>query len=110
MTDLTQTSSTRMGPGGHWRNWVGNQSFIARHRLPSIVYGCPGTARAYFPTSRLDRLRAMTDAENYAVAKLVEHGAEAKLTDLLRELVDCTKSRSATIHDRCKAVYGKPRA
>ena len=53
----------------------------------------------------------MTDAENYAVAKLiVEHGAEAKLTDLLRKLVDCTKSRSATIHHRRKAVYGKPRA
>jgi FAD/FMN-containing dehydrogenase len=23
--------STILGPGGHWRNWVGNQSFIARH-------------------------------------------------------------------------------
>ena len=31
MTDVTQTSSARLGPGGHWRNWVGNQSFIARH-------------------------------------------------------------------------------
>ena len=20
-----------LGPGGHWRNWVGNQSFVARH-------------------------------------------------------------------------------
>ena len=31
MTDVTQTSSAQLGPGGDWRNWVGNQSFIARH-------------------------------------------------------------------------------
>jgi len=31
MTDVTQPSSAQLGPGGHWRNWVGNQSFIARH-------------------------------------------------------------------------------
>ena len=49
--------------------------------------------------------------ERYAVAKLIdEHGAEAKLTDLLWELVDCSKSSSTNIHDRRKAVYGKPRA
>src|SRR5271154_848559 len=32
MTDAAQMSSARLGPGGHWRNWVGNQSFIARHK------------------------------------------------------------------------------
>src|ERR1700727_1657201 len=32
MTDVTQMSAARLGPGGHWRNWVGNQSFIARHK------------------------------------------------------------------------------
>ena len=32
MTNVTQTSSAQLGPGGHWRNWVGNQSFIARHK------------------------------------------------------------------------------
>jgi FAD/FMN-containing dehydrogenase len=32
MTDMTQTSSAQLGPGGHWRNWVGNQSFVARHK------------------------------------------------------------------------------
>ena len=31
MTGVTQTSSALLGPVGHWRNWVGNQSFIARH-------------------------------------------------------------------------------
>src|SRR5271170_1693513 len=31
MNDVPQTPSARLGPGGHWRNWVGNQSFIARH-------------------------------------------------------------------------------
>ena len=25
-------SETVLGPGGHWRNWVGNQSCLARHR------------------------------------------------------------------------------
>jgi hypothetical protein len=33
-----------------------------------------------------------------------EHG-DAKLTDLLRTLADYQKARSASIHDRCKAVY-----
>jgi len=32
MTDVTPMSSAQLGPGGHWRNWVGNQSFIARHK------------------------------------------------------------------------------
>src|ERR1700729_2233281 len=31
MTDAAQMSSAQLGAGGHWRNWVGNQSFIARH-------------------------------------------------------------------------------
>ena len=31
MNDAGQKSSAQLGPGGHWRNWVGNQSFIARH-------------------------------------------------------------------------------
>jgi hypothetical protein len=32
MTDVRQTTAAQLGPGGHWRNWVGNQSFIARHK------------------------------------------------------------------------------
>ena len=32
MNDGLQTSPARLGPGGHWRNWVGNQSFVARHK------------------------------------------------------------------------------
>ncbi|HZZ63850.1 MAG TPA: FAD linked oxidase, partial [Roseiarcus sp.] len=32
MIDVSQTSSAKLGPGGHWRNWVGNQSFIARNK------------------------------------------------------------------------------
>jgi FAD/FMN-containing dehydrogenase len=32
MSDATQLSSARLAPGGHWRNWVGNQSFVARHK------------------------------------------------------------------------------
>jgi hypothetical protein len=46
----------------------------------------------------------------YAVARLlVEHG-DAALTDLLRTLADCPKTRSASIHDRCKAVFEGLRA
>jgi hypothetical protein len=32
------------------------------------------------------------------------HG-DAKLADLLRALVECPKAGSASVHDRCKAVY-----
>jgi len=32
MTDVTQLPSARLPSGGHWRNWVGNQSFVARHK------------------------------------------------------------------------------
>ena len=41
----------------------------------------------------------------YSVAKLLEQHGDAKLTDLLQTLADCQKARSASIHDRCKAVY-----
>ena len=41
----------------------------------------------------------------YGVAKLMELHGDAKLTDLLQTLADCQKARSASIHDRCKAVY-----
>jgi hypothetical protein len=41
----------------------------------------------------------------YAVARLLEGHGDAKLTDLLLTLADCQKARSASIHDRCKAVY-----
>jgi FAD/FMN-containing dehydrogenase len=27
-----QRESVALGAGGHWRNWVGNQSFVARHK------------------------------------------------------------------------------
>jgi FAD/FMN-containing dehydrogenase len=32
MNDLSQVPPTPLGPGGHWRNWVGNQSFVAQHK------------------------------------------------------------------------------
>ena len=34
---------------------------------------------------------------------MAEHG-DAKLTDLLATLADCPKARSASNHDRCKAM------
>ena len=41
----------------------------------------------------------------YTVARLLEGHGDAKLTDLLQKLADCPKTRCASIHDRCKAVY-----
>jgi hypothetical protein len=46
---------------------------------------------------------------SYNVARLIEqHGADAKLTDLLQAIVKCPKARSVSIYDRCKAVYAGP--
>ena len=44
----------------------------------------------------------------YGVARLAEQHGDAKLTDLLLTLANCPKARSASIHDRCKAVFGQP--
>ena len=41
----------------------------------------------------------------YNVERLMAEHGDAKLTDLLQTLADCPKTRSASIHDRCKAVY-----
>jgi hypothetical protein len=43
----------------------------------------------------------------YNVATLIEQHGDAKLTDLLVTLADCRKARSASVHDRCKAVFGQ---
>jgi hypothetical protein len=43
----------------------------------------------------------------YTVAKLMAEHGDAKLTDLLVTLADCEKERSVSVHDRCKAVYGR---
>jgi hypothetical protein len=45
--------------------------------------------------------------QRYSVAKLVAEHGDAKLTNLLMTLVACPKARSASIHGRCKAVYGQ---
>jgi hypothetical protein len=37
---------------------------------------------------------------------MAERG-DAKLTDLLLTLAACPKAHSASVHDRCKAVYGQ---
>jgi hypothetical protein len=41
----------------------------------------------------------------YSVARLLETHGDAKLTDLLITLADSEKTSSASVHDRCKAVY-----
>jgi hypothetical protein len=42
---------------------------------------------------------------SYDVQPLIAQHGNAKLTDLLQTLADCQKARSASIHDRCKAVF-----
>jgi FAD/FMN-containing dehydrogenase len=32
MSEASQSTPPQLGPGGRWRNWVGNQSFVARHK------------------------------------------------------------------------------
>jgi hypothetical protein len=43
----------------------------------------------------------------FDVSRLIDqHGADAKLTDLLAVLVgDCPKAHSVSVHERCRAVY-----
>jgi hypothetical protein len=41
----------------------------------------------------------------YDVEKLMAEHGDAKLTDSLATLADCPKARSASVCDRCKAVY-----
>ena len=43
--------------------------------------------------------------ETYEVARLMERYGDAKLTDLPQTLANCPKTRSANIHDRCRAVF-----
>ena len=43
----------------------------------------------------------------YTVWRLIAEHGDAKLTDLLAALADCRKTRSASVHDRRKAVYGQ---
>jgi hypothetical protein len=43
--------------------------------------------------------------ETYYKARLMERHGNAKLTDLLQTLANCPKVRSASIHDRCRAVF-----
>ena len=43
--------------------------------------------------------------ETYNLARLMERHGDAKLTDLLQSLANCPKARSASIHDRCRAVF-----
>ena len=42
---------------------------------------------------------------HYSVARLMEQHGDAKLTDLLQTLANCPKANSASIKDRCHAVY-----
>ena len=46
---------------------------------------------------------------SYSVARLIELHGDAKLTDLLQTLANCPKAHSASIHNRCRAVFAQSR-
>jgi hypothetical protein len=60
-------------------------------RGPTLAIHCaPCDRRGHFDVSSL----------------VVEYGADAKLADLLAVLVGtCPKAHSASVHERCRAVY-----
>jgi hypothetical protein len=53
--------------------------------------------------------RSERERERYDVENLKrQHGGDVKMPDLLAALVaDCPKTRSFSIHDRCRAVFEK---
>ena len=53
----------------------------------------------------LDRLRAVRPSRDLQCRAAMEQHGDAKLTDLLQTLANCPKARSASIHDRCRAVF-----
>jgi hypothetical protein len=65
-------------------------------RRSSYLYEVLGTPIVCEPCGRRGR---------YSVGRLMESHGDAKLTDLLQTLANCPKARSASIHDRCKAVF-----
>jgi hypothetical protein len=46
-----------------------------------------------------------TRRARYSVARLIEEHGDAKLTELLVTLAQCPKAGSASMYDRCNAVY-----
>jgi hypothetical protein len=44
----------------------------------------------------------------YNVQRLMARYGDEKMPDLLATLANCPKTGSASIYDRCKAVYEKP--
>ena len=43
----------------------------------------------------------------YNVARLIEKYGDAKLPELRHVLANCPKSKSFSVRDQCKVVYGK---
>jgi hypothetical protein len=53
-------------------------------------------------------LNARLIVEPQPALSLLSRQRELHMTDLLQTLANCPKARSASIHDRCKAVFGQP--
>jgi hypothetical protein len=67
---------------------------------------CPCPAGIWSPVGPEIEIDARQ--RRYAVARLIEEHGGAKLTELLVTLAHCPKARSASMYERCKAVYEGP--
>jgi hypothetical protein len=65
------------------------------------------SAKAFQESIALKWMDLAAAPGRYNVTKLIEQYGDAWLPDLLTVLADCPKARSQSIHDRCKAVYGR---
>ena len=86
-----------------------NSEFGALFRSRDIVRGCREMAALTLSEVLSPTLSIVCEPCNrhgrYSVARLVEEHGDANLTELIVTLTNCPKARSASIHERCKAVF-----
>ena len=69
----------------------------------------PFPSFGYRPQMPRDGALTLSDVRSPTLMIVFEpcarRGRDAKLTELLQTLANCPKARSASIHDRCRAVF-----
>jgi hypothetical protein len=95
-------SLTGFAPTTHTRT-------LTRRELNALCYGVPRDGSIILSDVRGPTLSIVCQPcgrrDRYSVQRLMAQHGDPKLTDLLETLANCPKARSASIHDRCKAVY-----
>jgi hypothetical protein len=88
---------------------VYNSEFGALFRLPCYLQRMPPNGALTLSDVLSPTLSIVCEPcarrERYAVARLMDEHGDAKLTELLVTLANCPKARSASVYDRCRAVY-----